>query len=392
MVSPAVTERARDVLALLGERMGDAARGLVDLFGHQLADLRDVAAEIEMDAVDGLADLLGLSDQGVALLAEVLQERADAHLVVVVGVFERGHLVGDQRLELGGARERALDAVAHGGDLAADRLADRDDRFARHRLGLGEPHRDLGHRLGDQPQLLRAPRHVRKHVEEHDRREEDRGKRGEDRCAHAARAERRLQVGKIQPAEQDAGQHPDDGEHGGDKVGRAGRAALDRAQDLADRFPVVIGRAAHAADILGAAHFVVECRIPRGGTRSSAPRRLGRRLIRKMVRRRRRRRRGSRRFGRRLGIPNIQRVLDRRQRRLCRILHLLRSVRHVGRRLVLRSTSTRRDTPQTVPRAREPRDPLWIPLQCGPTSPAPRGPCTAARLSYRLGRPKKTGC
>ena len=161
-----MAERARDVLALFGQRVGDPARGLVDLLGDEVADLRNVAAEIEMHAVDGIADLFGLADQRVALLAEVLQQAADAHFVVVVGVLQRRDFVGDQRLEFGGARQRAFDAVAHGGDLAADRLADRDDRFARDRLGLGEPHRDLGHRLRDQPQLLRAPRHVG----EHDRR------------------------------------------------------------------------------------------------------------------------------------------------------------------------------------------------------------------------------
>ena len=134
------------------------ARRLVDLLGDQLADLRNVVAEVEMDAVDGVADLLGLADQRVALAAEILQQAADAHLVVVVGVLERGDLVCDQRLELGGARQRALDAVAHGGDFAPDRLADGDDRLARDRFRLGEPHGDLGHGLGDEPQFLRAPR------------------------------------------------------------------------------------------------------------------------------------------------------------------------------------------------------------------------------------------
>ncbi len=133
----------------------------------------------------------GLADQGVALAAEILQERADAHFVVVVGVFERGHFVGDQRLELGGARQRALDAVAHGGDLAADRLADGDDRLARNRLGLGEPHRDFGHRLRDQPHFLRAHRHVGEHVEEHDRREVDRAEHRQHRRGQAGRARAR---------------------------------------------------------------------------------------------------------------------------------------------------------------------------------------------------------
>ena len=166
-------ERAGDVLALFRERVGDPPRGFVDLLGDQLADLGNIPAEIEVHAVDGIADLLGLADQGIALAAEVLQQRANTHFVVVVGVFERGHLVGDQRFELGGACERALDAVAHGGHLAPDRLADGDDRLARHGLGLGQPHRDLGHRLRDQPQFLRAHGHVRERVEEDDRGEVD---------------------------------------------------------------------------------------------------------------------------------------------------------------------------------------------------------------------------
>ena len=75
MVSPARAEREGDVLALLGQRMGDAPRRLVDLLGHELADLGNVVAEIEMDAVDGVADLLGLADQRVALAAQILQQR-----------------------------------------------------------------------------------------------------------------------------------------------------------------------------------------------------------------------------------------------------------------------------------------------------------------------------
>jgi hypothetical protein len=61
-----------------------------------------------------------------------------------------------QRFELRRARQRAFDAVAHGGDFAADRLADVDDLFARGVLRLGQPHCHLGHRLGDDAQVLRA--------------------------------------------------------------------------------------------------------------------------------------------------------------------------------------------------------------------------------------------
>ena len=121
-------ERERDVLALLGQRLRDLLRAVVDALGDVVADRGDVVRQIEMHAGDGVAHLLGLADQGVALMRERLEQAADADFVVVVGALERGHFVGDQRLELGGARERALDAVAHGGDLAADGLADGDDR------------------------------------------------------------------------------------------------------------------------------------------------------------------------------------------------------------------------------------------------------------------------
>ncbi len=66
-------------------------------------------------------------------------------------MLERGHLVGDERLELGRARQGALDAVAHGRHLAPDRLTDGHDRFAGDGLGFGEPHGHFGHGLGNQP-------------------------------------------------------------------------------------------------------------------------------------------------------------------------------------------------------------------------------------------------
>ena len=42
MVSPAWPSAQRDVLAFLGERMGDASRRFVDLLGDEIADLRDI--------------------------------------------------------------------------------------------------------------------------------------------------------------------------------------------------------------------------------------------------------------------------------------------------------------------------------------------------------------
>ena len=122
-----VAERERDVLALFGERAGDALRHFVDLVGDQIADRGDVVREVEMHAGDGVAHLLGLADQRLALVGQFAEQVADAHFVVVIGALERGDFVVHQRFQLGGARQRALDAVAHGGDFAADGLADRDD-------------------------------------------------------------------------------------------------------------------------------------------------------------------------------------------------------------------------------------------------------------------------
>ena len=160
--------------------MGDALGRLVDLLADEIADGRQILRQIDVDVVDGGAHLLGLPDQRVALVGEILQQAADAHLVVAVGAFERRDFVAHQRFEFARARQRALDAVAHGRDFAADRLSDGDDGIARHALRLGEPHGDLRHRLRDQPQFLRAPGHVRHAEEEDDRQQRRRAKPDHD--------------------------------------------------------------------------------------------------------------------------------------------------------------------------------------------------------------------
>ena len=236
------SERERDVLALLGQRAGHALRGVVDARRHHLAHRRDVLGEAEMHAGDRVAHLLGLSDQAVALVGEVLDQAADAQLVVVVGALQRRDLVVHQRFQLGGARERALHAVAHGGDLAADRLSDRHDRLARDRLRLGEPHRGLGHRARDDAQLLRAADHVRDHVEQQHR-QRDAGREREQRRMHAL-AERGPQVAaEIGRPDQHAEDDPGDREEERGRIGRARGTLLQRLQHLPDRLAVVIGGA-----------------------------------------------------------------------------------------------------------------------------------------------------
>src|SRR4030088_2589676 len=77
-VSPA---RRGDVGAAFFQRAGDAFRNFVDARGDRIRDQRDVVAQVDLHAGDGAANLLGLTDQVVALMGDILQQRADAHLV-----------------------------------------------------------------------------------------------------------------------------------------------------------------------------------------------------------------------------------------------------------------------------------------------------------------------
>ena len=190
-----MAERQRDVFALLGERAGDALRHLLHLVGDQIADRGDVVREVEMDAGNGGADVLGLRHERLALVGEVAEQAADAHFVVVVGALDGGHFVVHQRFKFGGAGERAFDAVAHGGDFAADGLADRHHRLARRRLRLRQPQRHRGHGFGDRAHLLRAADELGEHVEGDDRQQDRDGGGDGDQRAHARGGEQRLQFG-----------------------------------------------------------------------------------------------------------------------------------------------------------------------------------------------------
>ncbi len=316
-------ERDRDLLALLGERAGDALRRLVDALGDELAHRGDVVGQIEMDVGDGVADLLGLSDQGLALLGEAVEQVADAQLVVVVGALQRRYLVVDERLELGGARQRPLDAVAHGRDFAADRLADGDDRIARHGVGLGEAQRRLGHGMSDHAQFLGARQHVGERIEEHDGREHAADDAEESRNRGEDVAEQRAQLAAEADHQPDRADDPDDGEQRGDGERDTSRLALHRLQDLADRLLVVVGGLHDFPVVNGCGHPRIERLVPAdrrdpGDALAALAGGLGGG----------RDRRRDRRCG--VGVAHIERVLDRRKRHLGRILALLRVDRHVG--------------------------------------------------------------
>jgi hypothetical protein len=121
-----VAQGRGNVLAVLFQRAGAALGDLVDAGGDRIRDQRDIVAKVDLHARNGAADLLGLADQVVALMGNVLKQRADAHFVVGIGPLQRRDFVGDQGFEYAGARDRAFDAVAHRRDHAPDRLADGD--------------------------------------------------------------------------------------------------------------------------------------------------------------------------------------------------------------------------------------------------------------------------
>ena len=243
-----VAERAGDVGAALFQRAGDAFRDFIDARSDGIRDQRDVVAQIDLHAGDGAANLLGLSDQVVALMGDVLQQRTDSHLVVAVGTLQRGDFVGHQGFEFAGTRDRPFDAVAHGGDFAADRLADGDHGIGGGTLGLRKADRDLRHRLRDQAQFLAAPGQAGEEIDQQHRRNEQRGQAGQHQGAAGALADRVLQRGQEADGQKDGADNPDAGKQGGKRVDVAGRAAfLDRLQDLADGFAVIIGGAAARA-------------------------------------------------------------------------------------------------------------------------------------------------
>ena len=325
-----VAQRAGDVGAALFQRAGDAFCDFIDARCDGVRDQRDVVAQVDLHAGNGAANLFGLADQIVALMGDVLQQRADAHFVVAIGAFQRRDFVGNQGFEFAGARDRAFDAVAHRRDFAADRLADGDHGVARSTLGLREADRDLRHRLRDHAQFLASPGQRREEIQQQHRCDEQRRKPGQRQGATAALAHQGLQRGQEADRQQGRADHPDHGEKRRERIDVAGGAALlDRLQNLADGFAVVVGGAAGRARLLDrledrpvVARPGVECAFTVGRRR----RRIGRR---------RRRRRHHVAAGRtpdifnRGRVADVQGFLNRRKRDFGRVFDLLGIVRHV---------------------------------------------------------------
>ncbi len=217
-----------------------------------------------MRAGDGGAHALGVVDDGLALVAEPVDELADARLVLGIGALDLTDFAVDKRLQFHRASERALDAFAHSGDFAAYGLADHHDTVLRQVLRLGEAEGDLGHGLRGDAHVLCTAHHGCEGPEQHDRHDgrdgdADQFRPGEELVERAnlpdGRTKQHMRQGRR------AGD-PDHGNERDDPVDRVGGAPVERMQ----KRPVVLlavvvggreggGRRGAVAARLGRAQF-----------------------------------------------------------------------------------------------------------------------------------------
>ena len=225
-----------------------------------------------------------------------------------------------QRFELRRARERPLDAVAHRRDLAADRLADADDRFAGERFRFSEPHRRVGHGAGDETQFLRAAEHVRQQEEECDRHAEGDRKPVE---LQAVVADRLAALGEMRQGKQNAGGNPGQRQQSGKHIRSPRPSALQAVEHAPDRLAIVVGgRRLRRLRLLAGRGRLLEEQLLVDHRARAAPAALAAAVDRVDARGLRAPRR---RF---VALAHAERVLNRRQRCLCRVVHLPRGVCH----------------------------------------------------------------
>ena len=144
------------------------------------------------------------------------------------------------QFEFASAGEGALDAIAHGGDFAADGLGEDHHLFGAEAAGIGQANGDFAHGARRVAHFLEALGQGGDDVEESYRAKGGQGKHGHLNLAHAGAPDaERIDAGHGQPAS---------GNQGGDDISGALGAVLERLQDLADGAAVVIGGLAGGAD------------------------------------------------------------------------------------------------------------------------------------------------
>ena len=160
--------RRRDFLGRGAERSGDALTDLRNLCGDPSSDPFQVAGDRGMGVADRVAKLPAIGENCFTLIGHFRDQATKPPLVFARRAFQGGNFRPHELFEFRGARVGALDPVPHRRDFAADCLGKRNELLARHRLGLGQPHRHSCDRTGGKPQLLQTAREGREREEEDD--------------------------------------------------------------------------------------------------------------------------------------------------------------------------------------------------------------------------------
>ncbi len=236
----AVAESRRDRLAAGAERRGDPLAGPVDRRDDALGRGVELLGQGLVRALDRATHPLGIGDDRFALHHQLLDEGADADFVVRIGTLQGRDLAAHQGLELAGAGERPLDAIADRRDLAADRLRHGQDRVGGKTLGLGEPDRHLADRAGDVAHLLGPHRQHGGDEEQHHGGEH--GRRADRALEAAETGGKAPQVAAgLDPGEHREAGEPHEGGETRDDVGRARRLDAQGLLQGPDAAAVVVG-------------------------------------------------------------------------------------------------------------------------------------------------------
>ena len=232
---PRAGQGQADFLALHAERRRDASSGFADAQRHAVARLLEFLRKGFLRIGDGGAHPVGVGQNRLALGGEFVDELAHAPLVVGVGPLEIGDFRPDHGFKFAGARQRALQPVAHGGDFAADGLRQSDDLVGGERLRIGEPEGHFRHGAGRVPHFARAARERRGDEKE------NHGTNGDQPPERELFHRERTRLFQI-PGEKSGQAEPSGRSGDGERERRATGTILQGLEDLADRSNVVVGR------------------------------------------------------------------------------------------------------------------------------------------------------
>ena len=233
-------EDAGDLRGGAAERSAGLVADLADPANHAVADGIQMLRGLFLRARQRAAQRGAVDVDALAVVREFGDQRPQPPLMFAGGALQRRNLAAHQRFQLAGAGEGALDAVAHRGHFAADRLAQRGELLARHALGFGQPHRDMGDGGGRLAQLRQPARQSRKAEHHHHRRQRGEQEQHGFRAEHLRRG--REVVGRALVAVIGAKAEPKRRQNRcGDERGGAGAADLQRLDDGAGGGAVVVG-------------------------------------------------------------------------------------------------------------------------------------------------------